>query len=205
VTTPEMKQAEDLTAVDFERYPLWVGVRQHDIDEPWFEAADEATYRPWTGTTPHVGRSPFSSMLIAADFELADGSVYPGYFNPVGEDWDVPVGPRKMRDGSYAKPLQWSARRGQTALSVLALHRPAIFAGHKTFGLQLLRRPEARKEGVRNFYATLGKRPSEVFPLHFQARPGLTVGVCAGQMDGFYSFPLDKPFEIDTGESLLNH
>jgi hypothetical protein len=199
-----MKQAEDLTLADFERYPLWVGVRDHDVDEPWFETANERTYRPWTGMTPLTRKSPFSPTLVAAKFELADGSVCPGCFHPVGEDWDVPLPPRRMRDGNYTKPLQWSARRGQTALSVLALHCPAIFVEGRTFGFHLLRQPERRRECVQSFYKTLGKRPSEVFPVHFKASSGLTDGICAGRLDGFFSFPLDKPFEIDTGESFLN-
>ena len=49
----------------------------------------------------------------------------------------------------------------------------------------------------------LERGPNAVFPVRFYADSNLAIGIVEGHIDGFYSFPLDKPFEIDTGESLL--
>lgn len=198
---PELRQIWDLRLPDFERHPLWIGVHNFDIDEPWYDKADDQTYRPWTGPLPFSERRGI--VLVRAEFELNDGSIFPGCFHPVRDNWDEPLPPRRMRDGNYTKPLQWSARRGGSPLSVLSLHLPAIFINGQAFGFHLLRRPEMRKEHIQSFYAALRKSPSDVFPVRFEATPGLFTGVTSGRMEGFYTFPLDKPFEIDTGESLL--
>ena len=86
---------------------------------------------------------------------------------------------------------------------MLSLHRPRIFIDGQAFSFQLLLRPEMRKEHIQSFYAALKKSPSAVFPVRFEAAPGLFTGVTSGRMEGFYTFPLNRPFEIDTGESLL--
>jgi hypothetical protein len=196
---PELKQSGDLTGADFERHPVWISARSYDADESWSEASNERTYRPWTGSLPLEEQG---SCLLAATFRLADGSTYPGYFSPQFEDWDAPLPPRKMKDGSFAKPLQWSARRGGSPLSILALHRPVIFVEGRAFGFHLLRHPERRKKNIQSFYAAIGKRPEEVFPVRFRSDPDYFKGITSGVMDGFYSFPLDKQPEIDTGEGL---
>ena len=54
------------------------------------------------------------------------------------------------------------------------------------------------------FYAAIKKSPAAVFPVRFYADPSLASGIISGRMDGFFSFPLDKPFVIDTGAALLN-
>jgi hypothetical protein len=201
---PTLKQIENLTPSDFDCHPIWVGVHNNDFGEPWYDQSDEQTYRPWTGPLPFPGKDRFAIFLVATSFCLADGSVYPGYFNPASDDWDLPLQPRRMKDGSYTKPLQWSARRGGSPLSVLALLRPVIFIADRAFGFHLLRDPERRKASVQSFYSAIGKSPNAVFPVRFHADPGYFNGIVAGKMDGFYSFPLDKQPEIDTGESLLN-
>lgn len=200
---PEMKPFENLSQRDFERAKVWVYVRYHDQDEPWFEEADERTVRPWTGPLPFVCSSQFGFGFVSASFELADGTTYPGYFAPVREDWDTPLPPRKMKDGNFTKPHQWSARRGGTPLSVLALHKPIIFLQSQPFDFRLRRDVERRKLDIQNFYSAVGKPPHAVFPVRFEADAGLANGVIAGLMHGFFSFPLDKPYEIETGESPL--
>jgi len=137
-----------------------------------------------------------------ATFELADGSKYPGYIRAVPDNWDTPLPPRKMRDGNYTKPLQWSARRGGSPLSILSLHCPVMFVDGRGLDFHLKREPR-RKAHVRNFYETVGKPPNAVFPVRFHADPVLASRIVEGRMDGFYTFPLDKPFEIDTGAALL--
>jgi hypothetical protein len=195
-----MKQEFDLTPEDFVRHPVWIGVHNFDSDEPWYELSDEQTFRPWTGPLPFAEKRGF--VLVSATFDLADGGQYPGYFTAVRENWDEPLPPRKMKDGNYTEPKQWSARRGGSPLSILSLHCPVIFLGGRSFDFHL-KRPPRRKRYIKDFYAAIGKAPEAVFPVRFHADPGLAAGIVEGRMDGFYSFPLDKPFEIDTGETLL--
>lgn len=200
---PELKHIGVLTPNDFERHPLWVGVQHYDTHESWYEPSYDQMYRPWLGQPPFQERSRFSFFLVCAIFELADRSAYPGFFNPTSPEWDEPLPPRKMRDGNYTKPLQWSARRGGSPLSVMALHRPVIFLDGRGYDFHLRRKPEMRKKQINEFYAAIGKPPNDVFPVRFYADPKLYSGIMEGKMEGFYSFPLDEPFEIDTGVDLL--
>jgi hypothetical protein len=108
-----------------------------------------------------------------------------------------------MKDGTYAPAKQWSARRGGSSLSILALHRPVIFIGEQAYDFHLRRDPERRRQHVLEVYAALGKRSEEVFPIEFSADPSLFQGIVSGRIEGFYSFPLDKPFEIDSGDHYL--
>jgi hypothetical protein len=201
---PLLRDISVLTPFDFQNHPVWVCVHGRDQDEPWYEQTNDQTYRPWTGALPYIPRSPFDAVLVAATFELTDGRIYRGSFNPVAENWDEPLPPRKLRDGSFTKPLQWSARRGGSPLSILALHRPAIFIDGKLYGFNWLRDDEQRREHIQSFYAAIGKPPAAVFPIRFHCDRNLFQGITAGQLDGFFAFPLDKPPVIDTGESFLN-
>ena len=200
--TPEMKQEYDLCASDFVRHPVWIGVHNYDSGEPWYELSDEQTFRPWTDPLPFPNIRGIAQ--VAATFELADGSVYSGYFSPQREDWDAPLPPRRMRDGNYTKPLQWSARRCGSPLSILSLHRPVMFVEGRGLDFHLRLREPRRTAHIKDFYAALGKLPRAVFPVRFYADPSLASGIVEGRMDGFYAFPLDKPFEINTGEAELN-
>src|SRR5947209_6634781 len=66
--------------------------------------------------------------LVKATFELADGSTYPDFFSAVRPNWDEPIPGRRMKDSTYTKPLQWSARRTGGPLTILSLHRPVILS-----------------------------------------------------------------------------
>jgi len=196
-----MKQWGDLTAADFERHPVWIGVHNYDDDEPWYEESDEETFRPWTGRLPFAeGRG---IVLVAATFELADGSVYPGYCQATPDDWDSPLPPMTMPDGSRSKPSSWSATHGETKLSVMGLLSPEIFIGGRSFDFGL-GHPTRRRDAVRSFYAAIRKKPHEVFPVRFAADPKLATGIISGTLDGFFYCPMGgAPSEIDTGESFL--
>jgi hypothetical protein len=85
----------------------------------------------------------------------------------------------------------------------LALHSPTIFIEGRAFDFHLRRDLERRKTHVQEFYAAIGKQPDAVFPVSFHADPSCFNGITSGKMDGFYSFPLDKTPEIDTGANLL--
>lgn len=200
---PLLKDQALLTAIDFDLYPVWVRAQDYDRDEPWHSETTEQTYRPWNGSLPFEPASQFPFVFLAAFFRLSSGESYRGYFQPTTEEWDAPLPPRKMRDGTFAKPLQWSVRRGGTPLSILALQSPVVFIQDQAYDFHLRRDPERRKRSVVEFYKAIGKRPEEVFPVEFSADPALFKGIVSGRLDGFFNFPLDKPFEIDTGERYL--
>src|SRR5579863_2839075 len=179
---PLMKDQALLTQIDFDRFPVWVRVQDYDRDEPWCEEATEQTYRPWTGPLPLEPTSQFCLVVLAASFRLSNGESLPGYFQPATEEWDRPLPPRKMKDGTFAKPLQWSARRGGTPLSILAIHSPAVFINDQAYDFHLRRDPERRKKSVLEFYTAIGKRPEEVFPVEFSADTGLFKGIVSGRL-----------------------
>jgi hypothetical protein len=196
---PSLKQECDLTPADFQRCAVWIGVHNYDSDEPWYEQGDEETYRPWTGKLPF--KEIRGIALVAARFTLADGSTYPGYCTAVREDWDDVPTPWR---GTRTAPQSWSQIHGGTRLSILALQNPTLFVGNRALMFHL-GIPERRKEMVQGFYATIRKKPSEIFPLSFAANPRLAAGVITGKLDGFFYFPTGGTrFEIDTGESYLH-
>jgi hypothetical protein len=201
---PLLKDESSLTSSDFSASPVWVRAQDHDRDEPWYGETTEQTYRPWEGPLPLEANSPFPFVLLAAAFHFSSGEAYPGYFKPVTEAWDEPLTPRKLKDGSLAKPLQWSARHGGTPLSILALHSPVVFVADKAYDFHLRRDLELRRKRVLDFYGAIGKRPEEVFPVEFSAVPALFNGIVSGRLDGFYTFPLNRPFEIDNGERYVD-
>jgi hypothetical protein len=203
VDLPLLRDVSELKPSDFENHPVWVCVHGRDEDEPWYSQTNEVTYRPWTDALPFVPRTRFDAVLVTATFELADGSLYRGYFNPVAENWDEPLPPRRLKDGTFTKPKQWSARRGGP-LSILALLHPHIFVGGIVHDFHLRRNNEVRQEGIRAFYAAIGRSPRAVFPLRFRCSPDLFAGVIFGQLDGFYSSRLDSPVEIDPGDGFLS-
>src|SRR5438552_16309205 len=63
---PEMKQESELTLADFLRHPIWIGVHNYDVDEPWYEESDEETVRPWTGS--YRSRRLGGPHLLQRDF-----------------------------------------------------------------------------------------------------------------------------------------
>jgi len=182
VDRADFKQSYELTPADFERYPAWIAVQNYDYGQPWYEGTNDQTYRPWVEVRRFTGNRGF--LLLAARIELADGTVYPGFIGRVADSWDEPTQPRRMKDGNFTAPLQWSKRHGDTPLSVLSLQRPAIFIGEKIFDF-MLGKPERQRERVRSFYAAIEKTPAEVFPVRFSADPALADGIVEGTMDGF--------------------
>jgi len=203
MSKPLLKDQSSLALVDFERFPVWVRSQDYDREEPWYSETTEQTYRPWEGLLPLEPKSQFPFVLLAAKFRLSCGSFYPGYFQPAAEDWDALIPGRKMKDGSFSEPQQWSVRHGGTPLSILALHYPIIFIGDKAYDFQLRRDHRSRRQCVLDFYIAIGKLPDQVFPVEFSADPALFKGIVSGRINGFYSFPLNRPFEIDKGDPYL--
>ncbi len=205
---PELKQEYNLSLADFSRQPVWVGVHNFDSDEPWYEQSDEETFRPWTGPLPFAEARGF--VLAAATFELADGTLYAGYCRSVRDDWDASFEPMSVAEGT-PKRQSWSRMHGGSQRSVLLLQSPTMFIDGRPFDFQL-RILSLRKKAIQSFYAAIGKKPSDVFPLRFAINSGLAADVTSGKLAGFYSFPLSEitpkkksnvAFEFDTGEAFL--
>lgn len=198
-----IKQEEDLNERDLKTHPVWRIARHvEDGTAPTVEI-DERSFSPWKGPITKDIIWPHSKLLVSSTVHFADGSVYPGFFQLVGTDWDDPLPPRKMRDGSFAKPLQWSARRDGAELSVLSLISPIVFIKGDRLDFNLNRMVQVRETHIRVFYMQIAKTPSETFPVRFETHFGINGTVNSGIIPGFYRFPLDKPYEISTGEDIL--
>src|SRR4051812_36598033 len=75
-----LEQFGELTALDFDRHPVWIAAHGADEGEPWYEETNEETFRPWVGVLPV---SPSEGMLLVrATLELRDASRYPGFVTP---------------------------------------------------------------------------------------------------------------------------
>ncbi len=182
MSMPELKQFQDLVLADFHRFPVWVGVHNLDFGEPWYEGTNEDTYRPWTGSLPVPAKPGF--VWVAATFELHDGGSYPGYVRATPEDWDVPPR-RKMSNGEFKQLRPHSALLGGSPLALLRFQAPYIFVNDHAFNFWSAR-PERLIKLRQEFYTTIGKTPSEVFPISFHADPKLATGILSGRLEGFY-------------------
>ena len=184
---PELKQLADLSPRDFARYPVWLGVHNYDSDEEWYDESDEETFRPWTKLLPFNEARGFA--LLPASFNLADGSVFQGFFRSTREDRDAPPG---------SDQPSWSSLHGGSPRSILLLQSPEIFVGDRALDFQL-RVPRLRHEAISTFYFALRKAPGEVFPVTFTANGNLASGAVDGTIDGFFGFNEDsKQFETLT-------
>ena len=200
---PEMKRECDLAVADFVRCPVWIGVHNFDVDQPWYEEADEETVRPWTGKIPFNERR--GSAIITAQFKLADGSVYAGYCHAVPANWDAPEITAGRNRGNQQRALSWSEMHGGNPSSLILLQNPVLFVADRSFDFQLRTR-ELRERQVQDFFALLQKKPSDVFPIQFNGTDGLASGIISSTIEGFFSFPLwSAEYEINTGESYLNN
>ncbi|HSY02632.1 MAG TPA: hypothetical protein VK819_10765 [Acidobacteriaceae bacterium] len=198
----DIRQEEDLTERDFKTHPVWRIARHVEDGTAPTAEIDERSFSPWTKAITKDIVWPHSKLLVSGSFHFADGSVYPGFFQLVGTNWDDPLPPRKMRDGSFAKPLQWSARRGGAELSILSLISPIVFVKGDQLDFDLHRMLQVRETHVRVFYMQVTKTPGKTFPVRFETHHGIDGTVNSGIIPGFYRFPLDQPHEISTGEDI---
>jgi hypothetical protein len=165
---PLLKQFAELTNEDFEKYPVWVNCHVIDYDEPWYDDTDEATFRPWTGDLPVDPHE--TTFLVAANLSLADGTMKPGFVTPQIEEEPFDLG------------------------SI----QPHLFAPDGSmiafwFGVQ-----KATTKDKASTYKVLGKKPDEVFPLKFAAKPGLATGTASGTIEGFSYFATVRGREVRT-------
>jgi hypothetical protein len=156
---PQLVQFGDLTPAHFMQHPVWAHVGTQDYDQPWYEEADEETFRPWTGSVPidaEVGM-----FLVSARLVLADGTTASGF-----------VTPQPASAGPHAE---------------LGTIQPQLFLPSGTreaFWDGMLPR-EATDRAA--FYARIGKPATAVFPIRFAADQGLANGIQQGVIEGFYS------------------
>ena len=157
---PELVQFGDLTPGHFERHPVWVQCHVVDYDEPWYDDTDEETFRPWLEPLPADHGD--GMLLVRADFILADGTRLQGFVTPL-----PPLQPAKGDDALGYQQPQLFLPSGQ---------RRAFWYG----GMPV---PAEDKDEL---YTALGRAVAEVFPIRFEAQPGLTTGITAGTLAGFY-------------------
>jgi hypothetical protein len=161
---PELREEADLTELDFERHPVWIGVHNFDSEEDWYEDSNEETYRPWLGSLPFSEQRGLA--LVAAILEFADGSRFAGYYS-TARDLDDQC-PRFFVDGRVYN-------------FVRSVRQPA-------------------RDQMLEFFGSLKKSPSEVFPVKFWQRSDLNTLVTEGIVSGF-SFPRDgSTLRFDAGE-----
>lgn len=156
---PTLLQYGDLTAEHFAQHPVWVAVHSADYDEPWYDDADEETFRPWDGGLPV---KPDEGLFLAcAKLVLADGTVLAGFATPA---------PVATPDGAPD----------------LGLMQPQVFlpdGSRRSFWQGI--RPVDSNDHAR-FYAVLGRDAKDVFPLVFELDKGLASGCTGGEIRGFY-------------------
>ena len=152
---PILKQFADLTPADFVRHPVSVSVHSLDYDEPWYDDADEETFRPWTGQLPV---SPAEGMLLVrATLTLADGRTLPGFVTPQPD----------------AEPPD------------LGLMQPQAFlpSGIRCDFWDGMFKRDPKERAV--FYEELGHTPASIFPIAYAADSGLATGHRNGTIPGF--------------------
>lgn len=179
---PELKQVRDLTRYDFARHPIWIGVHNFDLNQPWYSSSDEDTYRPWSGPIPVAAEIGF--VLVIATFVLKNGVSYPGFVRAVRDDWDVPP-PPSHRGGQAIQLPAPSSRYGGSPLAVLGFQRPCVFVDDRPFGFWGGRKGISSQRRA-DFYRAVANLPQDVFPIHFYAETALATGIVSGQVDGFY-------------------
>ena len=190
MSIPELRQVTSLCQNDFEQYPVWIGVHTNDCEKPWYETTDENTYRPWTEALPLPANVDF--LLVSALFQLHDKTVFKGFVTPTSESWGLPI-----RPGLPAL----SERFGGSAAVVLGFQLPRIFVSASSTGQQWI----AFWGGIagiplkmrRRLYELLERGPDAIFPIRFKACPGLSLGMAAGQLDGFYKAMRGNGVEIE--------
>lgn len=155
---PQLKQFADLTAADFARYGVWVHCHVIDYHEPWYPDTDEESFRPWTGDIPIDPEQTI--FLVRTSFTLADGTVCSGFITPRGS-------------------------RKQDSVEALSRMQPVLFhSSGKTVAFWFGGMP-ARNDQLIQIYSLFGKTPEEIFPITFEAEPGLAKGVTSGSISGF--------------------
>jgi hypothetical protein len=159
---PILKQFGDLTRADFAEHSVWASVHTLDCDEPWYDDADEETYRPWTGKLPV---SPEDGLfLVRAKLTLADGRVLEGCVTPQID----------------CEPLD------------LGMVQPQVFLPSGTrsdFWDGMFKRDASDRAA---FYNELGKDPKAIFPIKFAAEKELAKGHVSGSIPGFCWCPTDN-------------
>jgi hypothetical protein len=129
--TPEIRNFSDLSLGEFRSHPVWVSVRSFDRGEPWYEGANQESFRPWIDELPFAGQNGIA--LEQCSLKFKNGMVYPRFVSPAPENWDAPI----ERSHSGNQPSQQPSprsRHGCSDLAILGRQQPHIFVGRKMFG-----------------------------------------------------------------------
>jgi hypothetical protein len=159
---PILKQFGDLTGANFEKHPVWASVHTLDYDEPWYDDADEETFRPWMGKLPVSPEE--GTFLVRAKLTLADGRVLDGFVTPQHDCETMDLG--TIQPQAFLP----SGRRSD-------------------FWDGMFKRDQEER---RVLYEELGHDPSSIFPIKFAAERRLAKGHVSGVIPGFCWRPKDK-------------
>ncbi|MBN9663651.1 MAG: tetratricopeptide repeat protein [Acidobacteria bacterium] len=173
MTRPLLRQDWELSVEDFQNHPLWLAVHGRDQSEEWYEQCDEETFRPWDGMFPAAPQS--GAFLVAAWMKLRKGRTYPGafYVNLPEVAADASSIARYSFDGASADDVAAAMRQPR----IFHENRCSYFWGGKR-GV-----PSSDQEV---FYLALQDVPENIFPITYEALPGVISGSHRGIVRGFY-------------------
>jgi hypothetical protein len=179
---PELRSFATLGLAVFQEHPVWISVRSFDRDEPWFDEADEETFRYSDKQLPFASQRGIA--LVFATFQFKDGSIHNGFVSPARENWDQPL-PSQKWGHQLIRPRTPSERHGGSQVAILGIQQPRIFLEGQPFGFWGGIRglsAELRK----SFYSAVRKAPEQIFPIDFHADRNLSCGILSGRIEGFY-------------------
>ncbi len=163
----------ELRPAHLKQHPAWVNCQRLRSGEHLHTFAEATTFHPYTGplpVNPVNGHNEF--YFVRARFTLADGTQTTGMITPAQHGKpDVKAG--------WGYVLRPYIRVSKKAL------QPLVVSSYD---------PEIDRE---RFYAQLGKRPRDVFPLAVTAEEGLTLGSYRGVLDGFYRVRSTPPYDAE--------
>jgi hypothetical protein len=154
----ELKQFSDIRHCDLNKYSIWVNCHGLDYNKSWYDQTDEETFRPWLKSKtidPAKG-----IYLIKSTFTLSDGTTLMGFITPI---------PKSEGDKTR----------------LLGSIQPHVFSHTNDvicFWFGMLQPSDSY---IAKLYHLLGKEASSVFPVRFDADPGLSEGITSGTIPGF--------------------
>lgn len=134
MAAPELRQFGVLGPEDFEQHPVGILWHTADYDKPW--CGDEETFRPWTEDLPATVLR--ETLLVRAEFELWDGSHYPGFVTPLVEAYDtLPNGRRVGKGEASLKSRAAEHIRWKQALRLLGRNNRNFESRHNRSSTRL--------------------------------------------------------------------
>lgn len=156
-------QVHDLTRADFAEHPIW----ELATDEEGVDGQDEATARPYPPGS--AGSRGHGGLLVATEFQLADGTLLPGFLTPQPAAHDLPgwTQPTMILPDGQLNPWSGMRRWTETAMA------------------------EA--------LARLRRSAEAVFPIRYQTTAAMEDGAVTGSLPGFLHLEAGRPVWVWPG------